>query len=402
MSDTVKRKRRGEREDGRILVTLVTGKTDDGRVKREYFYGKTRAEAEAKRDAYKAKRNMGITEKNITLNDWIESYKSLYRTRINPAYIGNDNVPYNRLGAALGGMKLSDVREIHLQQALNAVSGMSESTIKTYYQTMFKLFDKARKNKLILDNPAEGLILPNGTKGSHRALERWESDCIMQNWDKHRAGLWAMLMMLCGLRRGELIALDWDCIDMKAHTLTVRQVAVIKSNQVTIEQRAKSIAGIRTIPICQPLYEALNSVPLNMRTGYVCTSADGDLLTEAAFSRGWNGFNLAMQRILNGEDVQQTGRRINVEKKIEQAQRDGKNYILFKVRAHDLRHTFATALYDAGTPVKAAQYYLGHADVRMTMDLYTHLSAERERAARSQLVTFLDGWLQAPNDIPKP
>ena len=71
MSDTVKRKRRGEREDGRILVTLVTGKTDDGRVKREYFYGKTRAEAEAKRDAYKAKRNMGITEKNITINDWI-------------------------------------------------------------------------------------------------------------------------------------------------------------------------------------------------------------------------------------------------------------------------------------------------------------------------------------------
>ena len=66
---------------------------------------------------------------------------------------------------------------------------------------------------------------------------------------------------------------------------------------------------------------------------------------------------------------------------------------LFSFTAHDLRHTYATALYDAGVPVKAAQYFLGHADIRVTLDLYTHLSKERESASRNQMVEYLDSWI---------
>ena len=402
MAEKQKRKRRGERADGRILVTLVTGRTPDGKPKREYFYGKTRAEAEAKRDAYKQKLNLGVVEGKTTLAEWIETYKQLYRKKVNPAYIVNDNVPYNRLSKALGHMKLSEVREIHLQNALNAVDGMSAATIKTYYQVMFRVFERARKNKFIMDNPAEGLILPNGTRGSHRAIERWESDCILQNWQAHRAGLWAMIMMLAGLRRGELIALNWDNVDMENRTITVCQVAVIKSNQSLIEDRAKTAAGIRVIPICQPLWDALNTIPPEDRTGLVCKSTTGELLSGISYKRGWDGFNLAMQRILNDEPLDQKGKRITLDKKIAEAKAQGKEYIIFKAQAHDLRHTFATALYDAGVPVKAAQYYLGHADIRMTLDLYTHLSEERKIASRSQLVGFLDGWLKDSKALPGP
>ena len=66
---------------------------------------------------------------------------------------------------------------------------------------------------------------------------------------------------------------------------------------------------------------------------------------------------------------------------------------VFSFTAHDLRHTYATALYDAGVPVKAAQYFLGHADIRITLELYTHLSKERESASRLQMVKYLDKWL---------
>ncbi|MEG1516650.1 MAG: hypothetical protein RSD95_17315, partial [Clostridia bacterium] len=48
---------------------------------------------------------------------------------------------------------------------------------------------------------------------------------------------------------------------------------------------------------------------------------------------------------------------------------------------------------DAGVPVKAAQYFLGHADIRITLELYTHLSKEREFASRQKMVKYLDGWL---------
>jgi len=63
---------------------------------------------------------------------------------------------------------------------------------------------------------------------------------------------------------------------------------------------------------------------------------------------------------------------------------------------HDLRHTFATGFFEAGVDIKSAQYYLGHADASMTMNLYTHLTEERKNASRATLTDYLDDWLDPP------
>lgn len=388
-----KRKPRGMRNDKRVQVTCSDGRKADGSLNRISFYGATRAEAEAKRDAYLAARRMGIVRNEMTVSEWIDVCLELYRPNVNEAYLNNDAIPYERLRKRIGSMRVADVREADLQSAMNEMAGMSTSSIKKYYHAMFQVFERARKNHLIADNPAENVTLQPGTKGSHRALERWEIDCILNHWNEHRAGIWAMLMMLAGLRRGEMMALRWENVDMVARTLTVCEVAVIRTNQAAIEQRAKTVAGVRTIPICDPLFAALNTIEPSQRQGFVCRRQNGEQLSESAFERGWDGFCLAMQRILNGEDVVQQGRRVKLEDKIAAAEAQGHEYILFRIRAHDLRHTFATALYDAGVPLKAAQYYLGHADIRMTLDLYTHLSQETEKSSRIQLVGFLDKWL---------
>lgn len=387
------RKKKGERKDHRIQVTLTVGVKPDGSPERKSFYGKTRTEANRKRDEYKARMALGIVDGKVTVAEWVDVCLRLYRTNVNPAYAKGDSIPYNRLKEMLGKKLVSEVREADLQVLINKLDGTSSSNIKKYYQAFFRVFEKARTNRLIFINPAEGLDLPEGTKGTHRALERWETDCILKNWHQHRCGLWAMLMLLCGLRRGEMMALRWENIDMEKKQLRVREVAVIASNKSKIEERTKSISGLRVLPICGPLWEALNTVPLEKRVGLVCVSAKGEQISGSAFDRGWDGFNLAMQRVMNGEPVKQQGRRETLETKIAKAEKEGRQYIIFDTLAHDLRHTFATALYDADVPVKAAQYYLGHADVRMTLDLYTHLSQEREKTSRCQIVDFLDGWL---------
>ena len=322
-----------------------------------------------------------------------------YRGRVNEAYLKGDAAPYKRLVKRLGNMRVADVREADLQQALDEVAGMSYSTVDKYRQAIRRVFARARKNRLISDNPAEDLIAPASEKGSHRALERWEVELILDNWNTpaSHAGLWVMLMLLCGLRRGEMMALDWSAIDLNARTLEVRAVAVIKGNQVIIERRAKTDAGLRVLPICKALYAALLSVPEEERTGFVCLSAKGKPLTESAVSRALSTFCRVLERILNGEPPTQRGRRTDIERR--KAAREKKlppnERKQFSFTAHDLRHTYATALYDAGVPIKAMQYFLGHADIRVTLDLYTRLSKERETASRNQMIKYLDDWLDS-------
>ena len=392
------RKRKGERPDGLIQVSLQIGYKDDGRPARKYFYGHSRAEAERKRDEYKARLASGFSlDVNMTVSQWIDIFLRTYRSRVNEAYLKSDERPYRRLEAVLGRMRLLDVRESHLQDALNDVSGMSFSTVDKYRQAIQRLFERARKNKLIADNPAADLIMPPFVKGSHRALERWEIELILDNWNTKasHAGLWMMLMLLCGLRRGEMMALTWDAVDLVNRTLEVRRVAVIRKNRVKIEERAKTDAGLRTLPLCKVLCDALLTVPEEKRIGYVCLSAKGPPLTESAYERGAETFCRVLERILNGEPPTQRGRRTDVERKKAEKEKDLplKERKVFSFTAHDLRHTYATALYDAGVPVKAAQYFLGHADIRITLELYTHLSKERESASRLQMVKYLDKWL---------
>lgn len=379
------RKRRGERADGLIQVTLDIGYDKNGKRIRKSFYGHSRTEAERKRDEYKK----GY-DNSITVGEWVTICKDTYRPNVSKAYLVNDNAPYNRLVNELGYMKMCDVTEADLQLALNKVSGMSFSTVNKYRYCMLKVFGKARKNKIIPDNPAEDLIMPPYNKGTHRALETWEIEHILKHWNEPglHAGLWVMLMMLAGLRRGEMMALEWDSVDMDSRLLDVCQTAVIKGNQAEIVKRAKTDAGLRTIPICQPLYDALSTVPAKLRKGFVCLSSRGNRLSESAVSRGLETFCNALERLANGEPMFQHGKRNDlIQRELDE------DRIRFSFRPHDLRHTFSTLLYDSNVDVKSAQYLLGHSDIKMTLDLYTHLSQERQNESRLLLMKGLDGLL---------
>lgn len=419
-----KEMKKGQRQDGLFAVYLdVTkwlGAKPGGKRNRKAFYGKTPEEAEAAKKAYLADLESGapLDSHTITVSEWCDRWKNAYKSNVHGTNELSLNVQLNRLKKDLGSLRMRDVRNMHIQGSLNKMTGMSKSAISKYRMVVQQVFKRAHQNKIILDNPALDLLLPEGSEGSHRALERWEVNTIMDNWHVHRCGLWAMLMLFAGLRRGEMIALDWKNVDLKERTINVYEAAEIISNQPVMQNKTKTKAGLRVLPICAPLLDALLTVPEKKRSGLVCVSADGSPISYSAFVRGWDGFNTAMTRVLNNEPVDQQGTRNDLSKKdrtgtidkvtsspvkIEGSdtatpRKTKKERLVFSVRAHDLRYTFATALYDAmmsgsGFDVKAAQYYLGHSDIRMTMNIYTQLSDERENESRKRTVDFLDSWI---------
>ncbi len=181
--------------------------------------------------------------------------------------------------------------------------------------------------------------------------------------------------------------------------------------------KTKTKAGNRDVPMPTVLSRALKAAQIaeapsekkERELNYVCKSIDGKQLTQAAFDRGFEGFRLVMEAGANGEPmVPQQGRRKKIPDAVKRLRKEGKieeadkmlkalneaeaaARIRFNLSSNDLRHTYATFLYDAGVDVKTAQRYLGHSNVVMTMQLYTHLSEEKERASKALLIDFLGG-----------
>lgn len=351
------RKRKNERSDGRIQIQLDIGHDENGKRVRKFFYGSTKAEAERKKAEYIAQTQGKQYNPHITLSEWIESFLSVYPSRANIIYHAQNIVPYNRLRKALGDRLLSSIREVDLQRFLNGMKNYSASTISKQMQVVKNIFAKARKNKLIAEDPAEDLTPPKGSKGQHRALTLDEVKTIVDKWRSVYSGLWVMIMLFAGLRRGEMMALDWSAVNMNERTLTVKQVGVLLNNKMVVEERTKTRAGKRIIPLTAQLYQALATIPPERRNGFVCQSAHSQPLSETAIRRGVEQF------------IKKTG---------------------VSFRCHDLRHTFCTLLFDSGVDVKTAAYLMGHSDVGVTMKIYTHLSEQKRQASEAQLVDFLN------------
>ena len=137
------------------------------------------------------------------------------------------------------------------------------------------------------------------------------------------------------------MALSWDNVDLEGRMLHVKEVAAVDGNQTIIEQRAKTDAGIRVLPICQILYDALASVPEEKRQGLVCLSSRGAQLSEHSARGGVKSFCTIVERIINDEPLRQYGRRTDIEKKKAVKEvKPAKRRQLYSFTAHDLRHPY--------------------------------------------------------------
>lgn len=368
-SDSVpqkKKRKRNQRADGRIQTELTIGRDENGKPIRKFFYGKTRTEAFAKKEAYKKKMDQGISVERYTVNQWIDIYLQNYRQNIREVYLSKDATSYKRIRQQFGERYIDTIKEVELQQFINSLAGMSDSYIKGMISRVKRVFEKAVANHIIASSPAANIDRPKGTSGTHRSLEPFEITAILQTWKENYCGVWAMIMLFAGLRRSEMMALQWDAVDMSNRTISVFRTATDVDGVTRVFESTKSKAGRRTVPMCGHLFDMLTEVSKNRTGDFVCT-IDGDgtePLDACIFRTRWKWYNEMLS--------ESTGRPVHIQ-------------------MHDLRHTFATMIYQSNIDLKSAQYYMGHASLKMTMDLYTHLTDEQKKISTSGVIGYLDG-----------
>lgn len=350
----IKKQHLKQRKDGRFAC----------RYKNLWFYGDSEEEALEARDEYKRQEKSGLFRAQEMLFSayaikWVKAYKSHLT-----------NAPYNthvrmlnRWLDEIGNKPMTAYTPTDVSTFYQLFAGMSASSIHSARDTIKGVFKAALADGIIEKDPSANIDPPKGVKGTHREITAEERRLIHEV--NHRLRPAVMIMLYAGLRRGEVMALNADRdIDFTNLSITVREAVRFDDQGHPMIVRPKTQAGIRTIPMLEGLANELRGLH-----GLICTSASGAMMTEHAWSRAWESY-------LNALGEQKNGCQRRWAKQ---------PWEPVAIRAHDLRHSFCTMLYDAGVDLKTAMLWMGHADQTMTMQIYTHLTETRKKEAENAL-----------------
>lgn len=313
-----------------------------------------------------------------------ETWLDTYRTECNPMQRRQYQNFINYASKHFGKKMLRSITATDVQRLYNTLSGYSQSHINKFTSTIRSIFRAALQDGVIIRSPAEMAQPSKGQSGSHRALEMWERKLIETTYGEHDFGPAAMVMLYAGLRRGEVLYLNVDRdVDFQKKTLTVRgAVSFCKGNRGVVTE-GKTANAQRTIPMADPLAEALRG-----RHGLLLTKEDGGMMSQAAFDRKYQSYITFLERKLNGYPRCQYGR-TRAHKALLAEGKPLPPFQEIDIRCHDFRVTFCTTCYNAGIPPKTIQVWMGHADTKLVMDVYTKLTAEKEQADALRLNRFL-------------
>jgi integrase len=205
----------------------------------------------------------------------------------------------------------------------------------------------------VMINPTRGVELPAVRGRRERVATAAEAAALLAALPAER-GIWATAMY-AGLRLGELLALQWDAVDLKAGLIHVRRSWDPKEGPIT----PKSRAGTRSVPVPQVLRAYLIEHQLS------CKWSEGLVF-------GRSPVTPFLAKTPN-----------------DRAQRAWRAADLKPIGLHECRHTFASLMIAAGVNAKALSVYLGHSSVKITFDRYGHLMPGNEAEAASLLDDYL-------------
>lgn len=332
---------------------------------------------------YEAEHGYYCTGGQITLNNWYQTWLEEYKSVV----VKNSTIllyttSYERyISDVLGNRKLQDIRTIHIQKLYNDLqkSGLSVGTIQIVHAVLFNIFKLALKNEILIKNPCVGAEIPREEKKEPRVLTATEQEIFL---DIIRGNYYEPLLKVAlgtGLRIGELLGLTWDDIDFKTSTISISRTLLYMKNRQTGHfcfqfQSPKSRSSKRTVPLIPSLSILLKEhkkyqhaqriargpfwTPLPNMDNLVFTTKNGTPIQEVYIVKCLNAVTAKINRIEH-----------------QQALYENRDPVPFeRITPHTLRHSFATRAFENGLAPKTVQELLGHSNINLTMNLYTHVT----------------------------
>ena len=382
-----KRRANGEgnirkRSDGRWEGRYTAGRNPEtGKVIYKNVLGKTQAEVKAKlKVAIEESANLDMLKaEQYTTGQWMDVwFENCAKIKVRPSshqtyrgYIDNHIKPN------IGDVPLNKLSSLHLQKLYKKLlaggrvdrveskgqpKGLSAKTVRNINQVISSAMDFAKDQKLIRSNPTDGCALPKLEHKEMKTLPMEQLTSFLR--EAKESGVFELyyIELATGLRRGELLGLKWEDIDLAQGSLRVqRQIARI--NGEVIEAPLKTKNAYRTLPL----------------------SADAvGVLQEQRKKSGNSPYVFPSP----------TGGPVSPDSVLHMLHRVLKRAGLAQVRFHDLRHTFATLALQNGVDIKTVSGMLGHYSAGFTLDTYTHVTTSAKKEAANTMGSILSGALQ--------
>ena len=376
-ADTMpKRRANGEgnirkRKDGRWEGRYTAGyDPESGKRIIKNVLGKTQAEVKEKlKAAISESQKLDVSKAGTyTVSSWVKTWYEVYaEPRIRPntkAYYAN--YIENHIIPGIGDVPLDKLTSIQIQRFYNNLQksgrvqrknfpelkdkSLSPRVVRGVHTLLHNCLEQAVAERLLLTNPAQGCKLPQLEKKEMKILPQEKIGMYLA--EAERRGLLAAfyLELTTGLRRGELLALQWTDLDVENRTLAVtKQVNRINGELVVSPPKTRN--SVRTLALPQQAVDLLIAEhKKHPRNPYLFPSPKtGTMYDPDAFRR-------THDKILKAIGAEH-------------------------IRFHDLRHTFATLSLKSGVDVKTLSGALGHYSAEFTLNTYTHATAQMKQDA---------------------
>ncbi|WP_353892689.1 site-specific integrase [Proteinivorax hydrogeniformans] len=260
----------------------------------------------------------------------------------------------------LGDVMLNELTISKIQNFLNEKkeAGLGTRSLKYIKTTLSVGLNHAIRQELIKTNPAQHVKVPSTqqkTEAKYWTTEEINKFLIKAQTTRHYALYYTALTT--GLRRGELLALTWDRVDLQKGILKIDTNLVATSTGAKMET-PKSQSSNRYVSLTKDIIKVLKSHKKKQKKEKSGYQEDLDLV----FCKK-NGEMLAPGSISD-----------HFKKLVAKLCKENKEFT--RITFHELRHTFATHALESGVDYKNLQKLLGHSTISITMDIYSHVTAK--------------------------
>ena len=367
------------RPDGRYMaqISLMV----NGKRKRPTVYGRTKREVMEKMNILKNQKQNGtyIDPSRLTVTQWIERWLEDY-VKINleqKSYEKMESLTRIHIIPGIGRTLIRKLTASHIQalyrDKINPKDdsrGLAASSVRQLHAVLHSAMDQAVKEGIIGRNVAEATRPPQQKVKEQKAWTREQVKTFLTAAESHKYYAAFVVVFGTGLRCGELLGMRWQDIDFKNRILTVCQSAVVTAKQGIVLKAPKTRKGTRTVILPDEAITALRC--------YKVEQAKTRLQWGEAYQKGYD-------LVFSSDD----GSPMNQRSITYVFQQLIKKSGLPAIRFHDIRHTHATLLLQAGENVQVVSDRLGHENISTTLKTYAHIMPGMQEQAADKINDIL-------------